>query len=311
MRHDGRLNLSTLRVLAPYLTPANHNELLVEATRKSKRYVEEMVARRFPKTVETSIRKLPAPRAAATAAPPPASPISAAPPNGSCPAGSDRGGERPVLAPAPAPSPARRAVTPMAEDVFLIKLAAKREMVDRLRYAQDLLGHAVPRGEVTEVFDRALVALIADLEKKRFGKRAAGSSAASARHRERGRADGRRADHSHSRSVPVEVRRLVWARDGGRCAYVAPDGRRCTATRFLEFHHIRPYAAGGEATVENIALRCHAHNQYEADVFFGPSRPAMGEWATGEWATGESGMGDRAVRERGSTRPGAGSPLSG
>jgi hypothetical protein len=25
----------------------------------------------------------------------------------------------------------------------------------------------------------------------------------------------------------------------------------------------------GEATVDNIALRCRRHNQYEADLFFG------------------------------------------
>ena len=75
--------------------------------------------------------------------------------------------------------------------------------------------------------------------------------------------------------MPVDVRRAVQARDGGRCAYVAADGRRCAATRFLEFHHLCPYAAGGEATVENIALRCHAHNRYEADLFFGPIRQAM------------------------------------
>ena len=37
----------------------------------------------------------------------------------------------------------------------------------------------------------------------------------------------------------------------------------------LEFHHKEPYAAGGAATVENIELRCRAHNVYEARLFFG------------------------------------------
>jgi hypothetical protein len=32
---------------------------------------------------------------------------------------------------------------------------------------------------------------------------------------------------------------------------------------------VRPFADGGEATAENIGLRCRAHNQYEADLFFG------------------------------------------
>jgi hypothetical protein len=36
-----------------------------------------------------------------------------------------------------------------------------------------------------------------------------------------------------------------------------------------EFHHVAPYATGGAATADNIQLRCRAHNQYEARLFFG------------------------------------------
>ena len=34
-------------------------------------------------------------------------------------------------------------------------------------------------------------------------------------------------------------------------------------------HHCVPFADGGAATVENIELRCRAHNAYEAELFFG------------------------------------------
>ena len=57
---------------------------------------------------------------------------------------------------------------------------------------------------------------------------------------------------------------MVWARDGGRCAFVADDGRRCEALDFLEFHHVVPYARGGPSTADNLELRCRAHNSYEA-----------------------------------------------
>ena len=66
--------------------------------------------------------------------------------------------------------------------------------------------------------------------------------------------------------------REVWRRDDGRCAFVGTDGR-CTERGFLEFHHVRPYAAGGAATVANIQLRCRAHNGYEASLFFGREAP--------------------------------------
>jgi hypothetical protein len=51
---------------------------------------------------------------------------------------------------------------------------------------------------------------------------------------------------------------------------VAHDGQRCTERTFLEFHHLQAHALGGPATVENISLRCRRHNQYEAEVVFGP-----------------------------------------
>lgn len=66
----------------------------------------------------------------------------------------------------------------------------------------------------------------------------------------------------------------MWVRDGGRCALVATNGRRCTERVFLEFHHREPYVLGGEATVANVSLRCRAHNVYEAELAFGPRVPA-------------------------------------
>jgi hypothetical protein len=38
---------------------------------------------------------------------------------------------------------------------------------------------------------------------------------------------------------------------------------------FLEFHHVHPYAAGGETSIGNVELRCRAHNNYEKNRFFG------------------------------------------
>jgi hypothetical protein len=69
--------------------------------------------------------------------------------------------------------------------------------------------------------------------------------------------------------VPAAVRREVWARDNGQCAFVGAKGR-CEERGFLEFHHVIPFAEGGEATAENLHLRCRAHNAYEARKQFGP-----------------------------------------
>jgi hypothetical protein len=78
-----------------------------------------------------------------------------------------------------------------------------------------------------------------------------------------------RASTAGSRHVPAAVRREVWTRDAGWCAFVGNE-RRCTERGFLELHHVVPFADGGPTTAENIQLRCRAHNVYEAEQHFGP-----------------------------------------
>jgi 5-methylcytosine-specific restriction endonuclease McrA len=73
-----------------------------------------------------------------------------------------------------------------------------------------------------------------------------------------------------SRDIPAAVKREVWKRDDAQCAFIGRQGR-CTKRGFLEFHHVRPYAEGGEATIANIELRCRSHNAYEAELWFGES----------------------------------------
>lgn len=65
------------------------------------------------------------------------------------------------------------------------------------------------------------------------------------------------------RYIPVAVRRAVWERDAGQCAFHAATGRRCAEVERLEFHHRLPFRAGGLATPGNLELRCRAHNRME------------------------------------------------
>jgi hypothetical protein len=72
-----------------------------------------------------------------------------------------------------------------------------------------------------------------------------------------------------SRHIPSHVMRAVWKRDGGQCTFVGSNGQRCPSRSFLEFDHIEPFARGGRATVDGIRLRCRTHNQYGAEQAFG------------------------------------------
>ena len=145
----------------------------------------------------------------------------------------------------------------MSEDRSAVRFTARAAPCDKLKLAQDLLRHAVPGGELSEVVDRALTVLLDDLARKKCGA----SSGPDAPTMRRTAAQG-------TRHVPSLVKRAVWIRDGGCCAFKGIAGRRCGARAFLEFHHVEPFAAGGPATVENIELRCRAHNAYEKDLYF-------------------------------------------
>src|SRR5438876_491846 len=151
----------------------------------------------------------------------------------------------------------------LADGRYEIRFTARAETREKLRRAQDLLRHAIPSGDPAEIFDRALTALLEDLVRKKC--------AATGRPRSsRGTAPG-------SRHIPAKVKRAVWLRDGSRCAFVARSGRRCAERGFLELHHVEPHAVGGEATIDNVHLRCRAHNAYEAELFYGPAKLVRGD----------------------------------
>ena len=135
------------------------------------------------------------------------------------------------------------------------------------RKVQDLLRHAVPDGDVASIFERALTLLLADLEKKKLGK--------TARPRRALAPLPRTSRTLRSRHVPADVKREVWERDRGQCAFVGTKGR-CTERGFLELHHVIPFADGGLTTVANLQLRCRAHNGYEAELFYVPAQRDAG-----------------------------------
>ena len=132
---------------------------------------------------------------------------------------------------------------------------------EKLRHVQELLRREIPDGDPGAIFDRALTLLLEDVARKKVALTSQPRTG--------------RAAANRSRHIPARVKRAVWLRDGGRCAFVASTGRRCDGRAFLEFHHREPYAIGGEATVANISLRCRQHNSYEGELAFGTRVPVV------------------------------------
>jgi hypothetical protein len=244
---DGSIHLTAVRLLAPALTPQNLRPLLDAARHKSKRDVEHLLAQLKPAPdVASSIRKLAAP-----AAPPP---LSEAPPVLTSP-------KEPTSAPqelAPPPAVPLPVVVPLSSERYKVQFTISKETHDKLRHVQNLMRHTIPNGDPSAIFSRALTVLLRELERRKFAavKRPRTTALVS----------------TISRHVPAAVKREVWIRDGGRCAFVGTRGR-CEETGFLEFHHLIPYADGGETSVRNLELRCRPHNAHEAEKYFSALGP--------------------------------------
>jgi len=288
----GAVNLTSVRLLGPHLTADNHASVLDSARGKTRVQIEEIAAALWPRPdAPTFVRKLPAPKAytaTASQGSSPSAPCDSSPASpaalGSPGSGAFPGSPAPSVPPGPldpaVQSKRSAEVTPLAPDRYKVQVTIGGDTLEKLRLAKDLLRHALPSGDEAAILDRALTALLADLAQKKF--------AATERPRPSGGA------LPGSRHVPAEVKRTVWLRDLGRCAFVGATGHRCMERGFLEFHHIAPYALGGEATAANIQLRCRSHNAYEARLYFGHGNGNGGAGAVRENAAGHTFLSDEA-----------------
>ncbi len=220
---DGRLNLTGVVLLGPHLTETNVDAVIAEASHRRKAEIEVLVARLAPRPdLPADITPI-APAVGQTEATqvvpePPAPPVAA---------------------------PTTR-VTPLSPERFALRVTISQETRDKLERAQALLRHRHPSGDLGEVIGRAVDALLAVLEREKFGATS------------RPRAAKARAADADPRYVPNEVRRTVHARDAEQCTFVSATGERCTERGFLELDHRTPVAMGGQPTARGTRLLCRA-----------------------------------------------------
>jgi Domain of unknown function (DUF222)/HNH endonuclease len=73
-----------------------------------------------------------------------------------------------------------------------------------------------------------------------------------------------------TRSIPSATRRALVARDG-RCQFPG-----CERHRFVDAHHIRHWAHGGESSLENLVLLCRHHHRLVHEGGFSMERDRLG-----------------------------------
>ncbi len=257
MLADGRLHLTAIDKLAPYLTCENRERLLERATHRSKRQILELIAEIAPRPdVPVMMRKVPERRRL------PMADLLLLPNEGD---GLGQG-----LAQVPmlelrldAVSPSVSVVQPLSPGRYKVQFTASAEFHRKLERLRALMGSkGQPPGlDLAAVIEHAVTEKLERLEASRFAR---------TRGPRKGPAEAENAcPVPSSRHIPAAVRRAVYERDGGRCRYVDEQSRRCKERDQLEFHHRHPFALGGEHSVQNIRLMCRAHNDYLAECDYG------------------------------------------
>lgn len=255
----GRIHVTAVGILAPHLTEENLIPLLDAAENATKFDLLRLVAALAPRDdMKDIVMRFPE-RAETPNAPlrlsPPASGTGtdvskATPPEG-------RTEAAPVISEsvaaqtAASPPPRAEQVYPLSAERVRFGFTGSASLREKLERVKDLMWHKNPEGRLEAVVEALVDDYLARKDPARVPPRT------STRRAER--------DASGSRRIPAEIRRRVWIRDQGACAYTGPKGHRCGGRRGLEVDHIAPFARGGSSTdIDNLRLLCRAHNQWTA-----------------------------------------------
>ena len=203
---SGAIHLTGLFLLSTHLTEANAGALLAESRGKSRRQIEELIARWFPRPdVPPSVEPV-APAAADPAGgeQPSLPGTDAGPAKGGGQSGAQSAVQRRATCSGAGKPGVRGRLEPLSESRCRVEFTARAELRDKLERARELSSHSIPSGDLGELFERALDALIEKESRKRHGA---------------GRPRKPRKLKAGSRHVPVEIARAVWERDGGQCTF--------------------------------------------------------------------------------------------
>jgi hypothetical protein len=136
------------------------------------------------------------------------------------------------------------------------------ELLALLERAKELMKHDHPKGETVPLLKDILKKHLKAIDPLQRKPRARPAS-----------------QPPKTRHIPRGIQTAVWQRDGARCTFVSPEGKRCEETAGLEIDHCEPWAQGGRSEMRNLRLLCFSHNRWLGIKTFGKryvSRPMPG-----------------------------------
>jgi hypothetical protein len=235
---SGEMNITTVKLIAPYLTKHTKVALIADCRGKSRKDIEAIVASMSPSAPrrDVVVKCGPVIMAKAQWPEPPAAATGGA---------------------APQQQSALDIVEAIDAERRRLHFDVGPDTAELLERARAILRHKFPFASLEDIVKEALNVL---LDHKDLG-----------RNLDKGKDGPIRPSAPDSRAIPMWVRRAVYKRDGGRCAFVGEEGRACGERSWLEFDHVIPFARGGRSDDPgNVRLLCRAHNRAAADRAFAP-----------------------------------------
>jgi 5-methylcytosine-specific restriction endonuclease McrA len=241
---DKRLSLGSVCELREVLEESRLDEILGRAAGKTEEEVEALVAALKPQAAPADLfRKLPAPTPRPEA-------------QQQLDLGSARPGTEPHVESREVRAPERPAGTikPINAEQHVLRITVSAEFKADLDALRDELSHKLPGATLEQLLHECVRERLRVCRTRRRGT---------------GKKSTSKPPPKDSRYFPVAVADAVWKRDEGKCSYVGPTGHRCNSTYLVQVHHIHPHEMGGPPTVENLTLRCSAHNLLAARQDYG------------------------------------------
>lgn len=284
MLENNELNLTGVCMLLGILTESNKKEVFKAVRCKSKRQIEEIVARYKPgKDIKDRVRPIFVKTTPETA---PNASKSSAPGNSNSrnirlnPDNSKQenwgkfttagGGEK--SAASQMHGLCNSGKTPpqntFMKKKYKLEFTVDPECMKKVEEVKAILSKKYPEGVplgilLEEMADEYLEKHSPEQKKQRREKRQAKQGT-----KKKGK-QGESNNSKRFRHIPQAVQDKVYARDKGRCTFVGPKGVRCNSTWNLEIDHVKPYGRGGSHSIRNLRLLCGRHNQHEAEKTYG------------------------------------------
>ena len=256
---EGKLTLTALKMISPYVTQENKNMFFERVQHKTKRELELLLAELFPQEEEVidTIRHLPQSSETQTAQ------------------NLTRSGTSTL-----SKIRAKGIIKPMTAQRVKIELSASESLAKKIQRAKELLRHKYPEGKLEDILNEALELLLnkKDPQRKIQKKELAKEEVSQKESQTSLKMYSSLSDTGiKTRYVPEKIKQDIYKRDEGKCSYISPNGKPCGERNFLELDHVQPWALGGKSSEDNLQLLCRTHNQWRSEKTFGKFMGPIGQ----------------------------------